>query len=60
MNDLIDSGQKHVYYEQAIAQAVSENKYSLKAVNFNKTTWYEIDTEEDLKNAEELFLKIDN
>ena len=55
LNNLIDSGQKQVYYEQAIAQAVSENGYLLKAVNFNITAWYEIDTEEDLKNAEKLF-----
>ncbi len=57
---LIESGQKHVYYEQAIAKAVSENKFLLEAVNFNKTAWYEIDTEEDLKNAEKLFSNITN
>jgi len=55
LNNLVESGQKQVYYEQAIAKAVSENKYLLKAVNFNNTAWYEIDTEEDLKNAEKLF-----
>ena len=55
LNNLVRSGQKHVYYEQAIAQAVSEDNYLLKAINFNKTSWYEIDTEEDLKNAEKLF-----
>ena len=60
LNYLVKSGQKHVYYEQAIAKAVSENKYLLKAVNFSKTLWYEIDTEEDLINAEKLFLKITN
>ena len=53
--DLIDSGQKQVYYEQAIAKAVSEEQYLLKAFNFNKTAWYEIDYEDDLKNAEKLF-----
>ncbi|MFC1785149.1 sugar phosphate nucleotidyltransferase [Candidatus Neomarinimicrobiota bacterium] len=60
LNNLIDSGQKQVYYEQAIAQAVSENKYLLKAINFNKTAWYEIDTEEDLINAENLFSDINS
>lgn len=58
LNSLVDSGQKHVYYEQAIAQAVSEDKYLLKAINFNNTAWYEIDTEEDLRNAEKLFSDI--
>lgn len=58
LNNLVKSGQKHVYYEQAIAQAVSENKLFLKAINFNKTAWYEIDTEDDLQNAEKLFSNI--
>ena len=58
LNNLVKSGQKHVYYEQAIAKAVSGNKYLLKAVNFNKTAWYEIDTEKDLINAEKLFSNI--
>jgi len=55
LKNLIDSGQKQVYYEQAIAKAVSNEQYQLKAVNFKNTAWYEIDTEEDLKKAEKLF-----
>jgi NDP-sugar pyrophosphorylase family protein len=55
LNDLIKSEQKQVYYEQAIADAVADSNYKTKAVNFDKTLWYEIDTEEDLLKAEELF-----
>lgn len=55
LNKLIESGQKQVYYEQAIANAVSESDHSMKAVNFHDSLWYEIDTEEDLFKAEELF-----
>lgn len=55
LNKLINSGQKQVYYEQAIANAVTESGYLTKAVNFNDTLWYEIDTEEDLLKAQEIF-----
>jgi len=55
LEKLIETGQKQVYYEQAIANAVADSKYKLTAVNFAGTPWYEIDTEEDLLRAEELF-----
>jgi NDP-sugar pyrophosphorylase family protein len=55
LNDLIKSGQKQVYYEQAIANAVILSDYNTTAVNFSGTPWYEIDTEDDLYKAEELF-----
>ena len=55
LNDLIKSGQKQVYYEQAIANAVALSDYKTTAVNFSGTPWYEIDTEDDLYKAEELF-----
>lgn len=57
LNDLIKSGQKQVYYEQAIANAVALSDYKTTAVNFSGTQWYEIDTEDDLYKAEELFIE---
>lgn len=55
LNKLISSGQKQVYYEQAIANAVAQSGYLTEAVNFHNTSWYEIDTEEDLLKAQEIF-----
>lgn len=55
LQKLIDSGQKQVYYEQAIADAVESSGYITKAVNFHGTAWYEIDTEEDLIKAQDIF-----
>ncbi len=59
LRKLIDSGQKQVYYEQAIADAVMTAGYITTAVNFHGTPWYEIDTEEDLIKARKIFEKTD-
>jgi choline kinase len=55
LHKLINSDQKQVYYEQAIADAVSNFGYKTTAVNFHNSLWYEIDTEEDLLKAQEIF-----
>ncbi len=55
LRQLIDQGDRQVYYEQAIAEAVDSGEAIMSAANFNGTPWYEIDTEEDLLAAEKLF-----
>lgn len=55
LQELIESGQKQVYYEQAISNAVADSDYAIEAVNFHNTPWYEIDTEDDLHKAQEMF-----
>jgi len=55
LQHLIESGQDQVYYEQAIADAIDDQDLKLECVLFSGTSWYEIDTEEDFNQAEDLF-----
>lgn len=43
------------YYETVLAELVAENSLSLEAVFFDPDRWYEVDTLEDLQQAESLF-----
>ena len=52
---LIKSDQTQVYYEQAIADAVDSGDITINSVLFTGTPWYEIDTEQDFLQAEEMF-----
>ncbi len=52
---LIKSDQTHVYYEQAIAEAVDSGDITINSVLFTGSPWYEIDTEQDFLQAEQMF-----
>ena len=55
LNQHIAAGIVNSYYETVFADMVTEGSLSLKAVPFNNKLWYEIDTIEDLAEAEKLF-----
>ena len=51
LNRLLQKGERNVYYEQAIADAVDGGSLTLKCVKFDEGEWCEIDTAEDLQQA---------
>ena len=51
----IKAGKVNSYYETVLAEMVAENSLSLQAVSFDSKRWCEIDTIEDLAEAEKLF-----
>ncbi len=55
IQQLIDNGQKNIYYEQAFADATDDGIVSFKIVKLEQKDWCEIDTEEDLLKAREIF-----
>lgn len=55
LNLKIASGLVNSYYETVFSDMVADGSLSLKAVPFDNNLWYEIDTIEDLSEAEKLF-----
>ena len=55
LKGIIESGERKIFYEQAIADAVDAGEISLTAINFAEDQWCEIDTAEDLERAQGLF-----
>lgn len=55
LNQHIVAGIVNSYYETVFSEMVADGSLSLKAVSFNNKLWYEIDTIEDLAEAEKLF-----
>ncbi len=51
----ISAGRVNDYYESVFAEMIADGSLSLQAVSFDGKPWYEIDTIEDLVEAEELF-----
>ena len=51
LNRLLQKGERNVYYEQAIADAVEGGSLTLNCVKFDGSEWCEIDTAEDLQQA---------
>jgi L-glutamine-phosphate cytidylyltransferase len=51
----VEAGRKGGYYETVIAELIAEGGISLEAVFFDEQRWYEVDTLEDLREAELLF-----
>ncbi len=45
------------YYETVFAEMIKEGSLALKSISFDHKPWYEIDTIEDLVEAEKLFPK---
>jgi choline kinase len=52
----ISAGRVNDYYEIVFAEMVADGSLSLQTVSFDGKPWYEIDTIEDLAEAEEMFL----
>lgn len=51
----IKNGKVNIYYEQAFADLLNSRKMEFEAIDYSNYKWYEVDNEEDLKKAEELF-----
>jgi len=52
----ISDGKVNDYYETVFAEMIADGSLSFKIVSFGGKPWYEIDTIEDLAEAEKLFL----
>lgn len=52
----ISAGRVNDYYEIVFEEMVADGSLSLQTVSFDGKPWYEIDTIEDLAEAEEMFL----
>ena len=55
LNIHIEANNVNGYYEAVIGEMIEEKRLSLKGVDFDNKYWYEVDTLEDLKEAEQLF-----
>jgi len=56
LDQYISAGRVNNYYESVFAEMVADCSLSLKTVSFDGKPWYEIDTLEDMAEAEKLFL----
>ncbi len=52
----IAAGRVHDYYEVVFAEMVAEGLLKLQSVHFDEGRWCEIDTLDDLRTAEQIFL----
>ena len=55
LNQYIAEGSVNSYYETVFSDLVDEQELQLEAVSFDKKPWYEVDTIDDLAEAEKLF-----
>jgi choline kinase len=55
LNQHISDGNVNCYYETVFSEMVTDGKLSLQSVSFDDNIWYEIDTIEDMEEAEKLF-----
>ena len=55
----IADGKVHDYYETIFSEMIADGSLSFENVSFDGKPWYEIDTIEDLAEAEKLFLAND-
>jgi choline kinase len=55
LEEFISAGRVNGYYEAMFAEMVAQGDLSFQAVFFDDQRWYEIDTLEDLREAERLF-----
>ncbi len=59
LEQYVSAGRVNGYYEAVFAEMVAEGSLAFEAVFFDDRRWYEIDTLEDLRNAEQLFSRND-
>ncbi|TRX70488.1 sugar phosphate nucleotidyltransferase [Carboxylicivirga sp. M1479] len=55
LNQYISEGNVNCYYESVFAEMIEDKSLSLESVSFDHKPWYEIDTIDDLAEAEKLF-----
>ncbi len=55
LNQFISAGKVNCFYETVFGEMVVDGNLLLQAVSFDSKPWYEIDTIEDLAEAEKLF-----
>jgi len=55
LSQYVAAGRVNDYYETVFAEMVADGSLSLEAVDFDSGRWYEIDTLEDLHEAELMF-----
>ncbi len=55
LNQYISAGIVNCYYETVFAEMVADKSLSFESVSFDHKPWYEIDTINDLAEAEKLF-----
>lgn len=55
LNEYISIGSVNCYYETVFAEMVADKSLLLESVSFDHKPWYEIDTINDLAEAEKLF-----
>jgi choline kinase len=55
LDQYISAGKVNCYYETVLSEMVEEGSLLLQAASFDNKPWYEIDTIEDLAEAEKLF-----
>jgi choline kinase len=55
LGDYVAAGRLNEYYESAFRELVSEGRLDFECVLFDESRWYEIDTVDDLRCAQELF-----
>ncbi len=56
LDERIAAGRVHDYYEVVFADMVTDGLLALQSVHFDEGRWCEIDTLEDLRSAEHIFL----
>ena len=54
----VSAGKVNAYYETVLGEMVIDGGLSLRAVFFDNERWYEIDTPEDLRQAEQQLLRV--
>ncbi len=59
LEQYVSAGRVNGYYEAVFAEMVADGDLSFEAVFFDNRRWYEIDTLEDLHEAERLFRRND-
>ena len=55
----VSDGKVNDYYETVFAEMIADGSLSFEKVSFDGKPWYEIDTVEDLEEAEKLFFEDD-
>ena len=56
----VTAGRVNEYYETVFSEMVADGTLSLEAVDFASGSWYEIDTLQDLHEAEQIFPGLDS
>ena len=56
MGQKVKAGSVNDYYEVVLADMIKAKQLSLQAVDFNAGRWFEIDTLDDLRKAEQIFV----